>query len=292
MEKEKMMKLNMQTPIAMRIRVSLFSSLVAATTLIALPTLAIAQPETDEGVAQPDAAELPAAKSLFEKHIEAIGGEKALRKYKSQTVTGSFQAPMAPMPFQLKIQSASPNQMLLTITIAPGMEVKQGFDGTVGWMIDPYSQVELFESERLDSLRYQADFYADLNYAKHFSSIETVGLVDYEDKKCFKVHCVTSKKEESDRYFDEETGRLYGLESSMDGALSRTTFAEYKDFGGIFQTVKTIIAMPQGTQEFTVSSVTYDDVDEATFVLPISVQAKVDEAKAQEGETNEEKSGG
>src|ERR1035438_2280046 len=98
------------------------------------------------------------AEELVNKNLTARGGLDKLKTIRSLRMTGKFQQGgfMAPL-----IQdSKAPNLLRQTANIQ-GMSQIQGYDGTIGWQINPFSgrkDAELIGEDDLRELQEDSDF--------------------------------------------------------------------------------------------------------------------------------------
>ncbi len=239
---------------------------------------------------QDDIQLLPKAEDLFVRHIDAIGGVKKIKAHKFSTATGSFNMPAMGISGDMVIKQAAPNKFYLSINI-PGMgDMTQGFDGTVGWGINPMMGEMVLEGKELEQLKSQSDFYADLNYEKIFKTMKTTGKEDFNDQSCFVVELVTQFDSKSTRYFNVETGLIAGMEQTEESQMGPVTslimLDDYKEFDGVLYATTTTIQTMGQEQVLSVETISHDKLDDAVFALPDSIQALV--AEDEDDEKDEE----
>ena len=100
---------------------------------------------------------------MLQRYRAAIGGDAAMKKHSARTETGSFEISGQGMKGDLKVVAQAPDKMHQWITL-PGLgNLEQGYDGSIGWSIDPAVGPRLLEGKELDQLKYAADFYQDLH---------------------------------------------------------------------------------------------------------------------------------
>lgn len=230
-------------------------------------------------MAQPAAAPeaLPPADEILKRYRAAIGGEEAIKKPTSRVVKGTFEIPAQGMRGDLVVHAEAPDRMRLAITL-PGLGVmERGFDGKVGWAVDPAIGPRLLEGRELDELKHSADFYDDLHEASRFSSITVVGRTNFDGQECYEVKLVRSTGFEYTEFFNAKTGLLSGVKmnaSSQMGSVPVTTsVGEYKVFGGILTPTITRQRMMGLESVTTITSVTFDPLDPKTFEMPPAIAA-------------------
>lgn len=243
-----------------------------------LPASAVAQAETAA------AADLPDARVLRERHIEAVGGRAALERFQSSHAVGKFEIPAQGIHGALEVFAAAPNHLLVTIDVTGIGMVRTGYDGEVGWTIHPATGPMVMEGRQLDQIRQQADFYGILHPERYVASAETVEETEFAGQPAYKVKVVTHWDEEYFEFYDKETGLLTGSirhqESPM-GAIEVTTEAKaYRDFGGVRAPARVAQRMLGQEQLLTIDEVEYDQVDAALFDLPNEIRTLVSEQEA------------
>ena len=255
---------------------------VAAAGLAASPLVAQTPAHTGHHAPAAEAkssANLPAARTIIDKYIAAIGAREVLTKRSSSTMKGTFAMPAAGLTGDVVGMAAKPNKLTMSITF-PGIgEIRSGFDGTTGWSIEPTSGPRVLDGTELEQARLQADFLASLHDPKNYTSMETVELADFEGSKAYKIRLVRTDADTSYEYFDAETGLLVGATATRDtqmGPMTATTImSNYKDFGGL-QMPSTITTRTMGQEiVMSVTSVEWDTVDPAAFELPAEIKVLV-----------------
>jgi zinc protease len=220
---------------------------------------------------------LPPADEILRKYRTAIGGEEAIRSHTVRAVSGTFEIPAQGMRGELVVLAAAPDRMRLTITL-PGLgEMQRGFDGKVGWSVDPAIGPRLLDGRELDELKHSADFYDDLHDASKYSSVTVVGKTMFEGQECYEVKLVRDSGFEYTEFFSVSTGLLAGVKmnaSSQLGSVPVTTaVSEYKAFGGVLAPTITRQRMMGLESVTTITSVSYDAIDPKTFELPPAIAA-------------------
>jgi hypothetical protein len=142
----------------MNVRTRWTGSLLLAAGLAAVPVAAVAQ--------QP--AALPSASQVIARYVEAIGGRDAVMRHPTSRSVGTFEMPAAGLRGEMEILTAQPNRMVSVVNI-PGLgTMRSGFDGTVGWSVDPIMGARLFSGAELESIRDQSTSLAALRDASLF----------------------------------------------------------------------------------------------------------------------------
>ncbi len=224
---------------------------------------------------------LPAAETLIERHLEAVGGRDAILAHTSSRVTGTFSMPAAGIQGTLETKAAAPNLSFTQVEI-PGMGViRSGFDGTVGWSVDPNLGPRLLEGNELAAVMEGASQLAAVRDESLFDVRETVERTEMNGVACYKVRLLWKSGRETFDCYGAETGLMIGTmarqESPM-GAIETTTFIEdYRDFDGVLSATRIRQQMLGQEQIMTLDTVEYGVVDPDAFVPPEPIRALMEQ---------------
>ena len=190
---------------------------------------------------------------------------------------GTFEIPAQGMKGDLSIIAAAPDMIRVVVTL-PGLgELQRGYDGKLGWSIDPAIGPRLLEGSELAEFRHSADFYDDLHEPKKFKSITVVGRTTFEGQECYELKLVKDSGFEYTEFFSVATGLIVGGKlnaSSQMGSVPVTSVAaDYKSFGGVLVPTVTRQRMMGLEQLTTILSVTFDPIDPKAFELPPAIAA-------------------
>ena len=233
-------------------------------------------PTTPAAPAQP--ADLPSAAEIFKRSVEAIGGEAAVRKHDSMHMKGSLSMAAAKMQGSMEIFMLAPNKFLTSIEMGGMGRMSQGFDGTVGWSMNPMMGTQLLEGRTLEELRRSSDFYKELDPAKVWRTSKVVGVGDFAGHRCYEI-AVEGEMGDGSLFYGVDDGLARGMrmtvESPMGKVPTTTRMVEYKPFDGLLIASKTEIEAMGAVQTMTIDSVDFAPVDPKTFELPAEVKALV-----------------
>jgi hypothetical protein len=224
---------------------------------------------------------LPSAAEIVAKHIAAIGGKDAIAKITSMTQTGTMDIPTAGLSATMESMVASPNKVIIKNSIANVGDIQQGFDGTTGWSTNPMQGPRLLTGKELEQMKEQADFQTTMLYpADRFSTMETVGMVDFNGEKAYKVRFVRKGSgRESTEYFSVASGLQIGQEMTQESEMGKMpltmTVSEYKQFGPLKVPTKTETTMGANKMVMTIKDVTFNTAPATAFELPAQVKALI-----------------
>jgi len=247
------------------LRLALVSTVLA---LAAVPLLRAQEP-----------AKLPSGREVVDRYVAAIGGRAAVMKYKSTKVTGTFSVPSQGLNGTLELLTAAPDHFLLRVTLPGVGEIANGFDGTVGWMMDPMMGPMLLQGQSLTEMKIDADYYAALHDDANVKGLQTVERTVFEGTPAYKVRVERPSGGEDFEFYDVASGLLLG--STGRRTLPMGTFdvtnvlSDYKDFGGLRLPTRSRQRMMGIEQVMTIGSVEFDAVDAAAFALPPPIKALV-----------------
>lgn len=250
--------------------------LAALTFFLLLPSLAPAQ----------DA--LPPADELIDRYVEAIGGREAVLSKEGSRSTGTFSMPAVGIEGSMEVLTATEPTRILSRVEIPGLGlILNGYDGEVGWSVDPNLGPRLLEGGELDALVEGSSHESTLRDASLFQSRETVEKTEMNDQACYKVHLVWNSGRETYDCYSEETGLIVASmatqESPMGSLEAVTLISDYEDFGGVMTPTRMTQQVMGQEQLFTIDSVEYTDLGPEAFEPPEAIQALIDQ-RAEGGE--------
>jgi len=216
---------------------------------------------------------------IYQKYSDTMGGKTAWDAVKSLKATGY--ATMGGMDFAFTQTSKRPNKVLLEIIIQ-GMTMKQVYDGTTAWMINPFSgskKPEKVDEDMARQFKNMAKIGGELlNYVEYGDKIELLGKEDYEGTQVYKVKLVETDGTEITYFLDAEKftelKTISKLQMSGKEIESTTIYSNYKDVNGLkipfTMEIKTKGGQTMGDgQTIRIDKVeTNVDVEDAIFVMP------------------------
>lgn len=220
------------------------------------------------------AQDLPPAKQIVDRYVEAIGKGAASRQ-NFRHVVAEMTMPTGSMTMDMKF--ARPNKMVMSMEM-PGLgSVRSGFDGTRGWAVNPMAGAQVMEGKELEQLARQADFDASFNLSAHFPSMTTVERSTANGSPCYKVRMVSVSQDTAFACFDVATGLLSQMQTRQETQMGRmestTNMLDYKDFGGVKMPTRTVTQMMGQELVTTVKSVSTEPIAPSAFEPPAEIKA-------------------
>ena len=256
---------------------------LGALCLLTFPSIAYAQ--TAPPVEKPqqkatDTAALPSARSIIDRHIEAVGGRKALTAHTSHRVRGTMSIPANGISGSLEIVAARPNKMRTRVSIPGVGDVEEAFDGTRGWSVSPMTGPMLTTGTELEERKFDAEYDGDLREDSRYEYLKTVEKTTFDGRPAYKIAAKRKGGTSEDiEYYDVETGLKAGGEATRNtpmGAVNVTsTQTDYKKFGDVL--IPTVLKqkMMGIEQVLTLTSVEFDVVDPSAFEMPAAIKALI-----------------
>lgn len=245
------------------------------TRYIALTALALALPFAAS------AADLPKPQALFDAHIKAIGGRKAVEKESDGTLTGSMEIVENGLKADMRMASLGKNRAL-TMAIPNVGEFRSGRHGDVVWSMDPMSGPRILEGkERQDQIEPFEPKYV-MRDASLIESATTTGLSDSEGRACHRVEISWKSGKKTVDCYGVEDKLLLSTESTVTtpmGELKQVShFHDYKPFGPVKAATLTRAKAGGMTQVFRLSAYDATSPSADAVALPAAIQTLVNKA--------------
>ena len=255
---------------------------IATILAASLTSFALAQDATtapaQKAPALKAAAKAPTPQELLQKNIELMGGKDAWMKIKDITMKGEFVIAGAGMGGPLMIRQKAPNQQLTTINISGIGEIKEGFDGTNGWELNPMTGPALKKGVALEQAARSAKFSTLLNPLDGLTDARTAGTAEFGGQPCWEV-AAKGPGGDVKMYFSKSEGSMSGMSMTADSPMGPlniiTEMKGMKKFGDISVATTMTISMMGQSQSITITDVTFDPIDSDVFDLPPQIATMV-----------------
>lgn len=265
--------------------ISRFSCVAIAVSVLLLsgPSPVAAQTATAPSESKPD-VKLPSVENLLEKMVYAIGGEKAIRKHTSQSVTGTFEIPSGGIVAEFFIHKAKGNLSTTQISI-PGLgDFRQGSNGAVIWSDNPQEGAQILEGAKKEQRLIQSIFYPLLDIKKTYKDIKVTGTTEHAGQTCYELNLTTQSDNERTMYVNTTSYLVAGVKftaSTPQGELEFISeITDYKEFDGVMIATNNLTDMGGFQQQLlTIEEVSFEPLEKGTFDLPDSIKALIAEDK-------------
>lgn len=271
------------TPPEITVRISVIAGTALALLLLATPPAGHAWEDGSERQAREsakDTVELPAARDLIERHIEAVGGREAVLAQVESTMTGRLEFPAAGMSGPLTIASRPPSDRVMIVEL-PGMgEIRTGYSPELAWSVDPFMGPRILTGPERDAMTEQAEPRAMLRDPEFFSTIETVGETELDNgATCYRVRLEWQSGRESFDCYHAESGLLVEMEmtqpSPMGEISSVTRMRDYQEFGDGRIATRTSIRVMGQQQLLIIEEVEFGPPDAQLFEPPPAIDTLI-----------------
>jgi hypothetical protein len=220
---------------------------------------------------------LPTGAELIARHVAAIGGEAAYKAVTSVRARGRLEIPAQGLGGDLELLSARPDKLLYRVTV-PGIgRIENGFNGKVGWSINPVSGPELLTGRQLTEAAEDAWFDGTLHGRDHVRDLTTLARTEFDDRPAFKAKVTLTSGSDQIEYFDADTGLEIGSEAvratPMGLVPTVNILRNYRRFGALLQATTFVQRALGFEQVVTINSCEYDVVPENAFDPPAEVAA-------------------
>ena len=224
----------------------------------------------------PVAGTLPTAQALVARSVDALGGRTAIEQLPARWESNRIEIPAQGLT--IAVQMFISGNRIVTLSEMPGLgTIRSGFDGEVGWAINPAMGPQLLDGTQLQQARQSADPLAVLHPERYVASMQTVEETDFGGARCYRVRVTTPWGETYDEFFNKETGLPQGSvrrQASPQGDLEITAqIEEYRTLAGV-RLPRVVRAEMMGMQIINrVDSTDLRAIPDSVFALPPEVRA-------------------
>jgi len=224
---------------------------------------------------------LPSAREIVDRSIKVAGGAEAFKAVTSIRAKGSVSVPKQNMTGTLDVMSARPNKVVSHGSVSGIGNLDEGFDGKVGWSIDPITGPSLSAGKELAQRADDSWFDAPLHAPDYVRQMTVAGQEIFDRRPAYKVNVVLVSGREKTEYFDVETGFLIGVEAvhempmNMGSAPTREIFRNFRKYGAFMMPSEQSAQVLGVEQIVTFTSYEFNTVPESAFALPPQIKALI-----------------
>lgn len=237
------------------------------------PKIEVAMDMTSEetNAAIPDVARLPAVDQILAKHVQALGGEDAIRKVSSRIEKGTITA-FGGHQFPVEVFTKAPDKRVFVMHLPNGDSIT-AFDGHVGWIGAPGRPVREMSGGELEGAKLDADFFFPLRLKEMFTKLESEQAVKIGDHEVNVVSGFADNQPVLRLYFDMQSGLLLRsvryAESPLGRNPTRIDYADYRKEGGVKIPFRWTVARTSGRFTIQLTEVEQDiPIDDGRFSKP------------------------
>jgi hypothetical protein len=222
---------------------------------------------------------LPSARDVIDRYVKACGGADALKAIQSFRAHGTIAIPTQGLSGDIDLMAARPNKVITRVNMAGMGQIEEGFDGKVGWSIDPINGPSLAAGKMLSERADEAWFDSMLHATDYVKEMTVVGREQFDQRPAVRVRVVLLSGNEQFEIFDEGTGFQIGLEATRTtpfGPVPTTTvYRNYQKFGELTMPSLVIQRLLGVEQVATIASYEFDALPLAAFDLPPVIRALI-----------------
>ena len=183
---------------------------------------------------------LPAADEILTKYVQAIGGEQAIRKVTSRTITGTQTIPTGgggriPVEAQMVRYLKAPN-LLMSIYRTDKFTISDGFDGMTAWSQDAKGAVANARSFDEMRIKANADLYGAVDLKQQYNGLTVMNIEKVNGHDAYLLQSSAQAGGIFEQlYFDTRTGLLLRIVTIQPTPLgnfpSEVDYDDYRDTG-------------------------------------------------------------
>jgi hypothetical protein len=224
-------------------------------------------------------APLPGAREVIDRFLQASGGADAFKGIRSMRGRGTLAIPAQKMSGDVEIMTARPNKTISRVTIAGIGRLEEGFDGKIGWSLDPVNGPALVVGRALTERADESWFDAPLHGSDYVREMSVVGREEFDKRSAYRVKVVLASGSEQVEFFDVETAMQIGLEATREtpfgSAPTTTVYRDYRKYGALNLPSTQVQRILGIEQVVTFTSYEFNVVPANTFDLPAVIKVLV-----------------
>lgn len=207
------------------------------------------------------------ADEVIERYIEAVGGQEAIEKLTTRTITGhlvddlSWHEPQVES-LAFEYQAGPGDRFVCRMTGREGTTF-EGFDGAEGWNLDHDGNLKPNPDAGRSKQAWFANPHHALRIREYFPNPRLAGTREIEGRTCYAVRC-DHRVEYFTLYFDAETYLL--------AAIGYHNWVEdYREVDGVLLPHRIVFGRKGGSSTFYFDAIEHNQpLDDAIFSPPES----------------------
>lgn len=188
-------------------------------------------------VAQRTGAKLT-AEQILDRAAQTETPRAAFTRIKTMHLKGQMSVPAQGIRGDIEIYWKSPNKILVVQTVAGVGEVRQGFDGKVGWEKNPLTGLRRLQGAELEQFKHTSDNTATARWRQFVRSPKLQGTQKVGNFETYVINAMTTYGAAVTFYIDTKQflTRRIDMEVVMQGGKVPTVqfLEDYRKVGGIY----------------------------------------------------------
>ncbi|MCS7065702.1 MAG: hypothetical protein NZL85_05435 [Fimbriimonadales bacterium] len=177
------------------------------------------------------------AEQILDRASQSEAPPAARARIKTMHLKGQINIPAQGIRGNLEIYWKSPNKLLLVQTVAGVGEIRQGFDGKVGWEKNPLTGLRRLQGAELEQLKYTSDNTTTARWRQFVRSPKLRGTQKVDNFETYVISATTLYGTAITFYIDTKQflTRRIDMEVLMQGGKVPTIqfFEDYRRINGI-----------------------------------------------------------
>lgn len=176
-------------------------------------------------------SEVVRARSLFTRHLKAIGATAEGIPHTALKMTGSMEYVGESGRNNFTIEQQMPNLYYIRISLAGTGVFERGFDGEHFWERTP-RESRFLKEEEIATLQATIDFQRWAHHMQWYPEIHALETVEFAGESCDALTATTQQGTRERLMFSKSTGLLMGMEQ-LGETNSITRFGQYLNHDNI-----------------------------------------------------------
>jgi photosynthetic reaction center cytochrome c subunit len=240
---------------------------------VAIPAVSTGEPEEEAPAAKP--ADLPAAATVLDKYMKALGGAAAIAKVSSRVQKGKLSG-FGPEPVPVDVSTKAPDKRITVAHNQRGDNIT-AYDGHGGWLGNSGRPPRDMSPAESDAVRLDAALLLGSDPRTLFKEFKPAPPDKIDGKDAVHLLAMNEGKPPAELWFDAGTGLLVRLMRYTETPLGRNPtqidYADYRDADGLKIPFRWTLGRPSGS--FTIQldeSHQNVPVDDKVFQKPAAAQ--------------------
>jgi hypothetical protein len=224
-----------------------------------------------------NAPQSPTVDQILDRYVQAIGGERSLRKLTSRVTKMMLEIEGSDITVSIEDYAQAPNKGVQIGRVKLGngadFEFSRGFNGSVGWSLNPtdggfreLSGMELAAEKR------NTEFYSEIKIKELYPKMALIGQMKVGEHSAYCIEATPSEGSSEKWFFDAQTGLLIRRDFISESAASdkiptEIYFEDYREVDGI--KLPFTMRQPADKYTFKVNEVKHNvPIEDAKFKSP------------------------
>jgi len=183
------------------------------------------------------AASEPSVDQILEKYVQALGGQSAIEKLKTRIMKGSIQVRGTGEMGTVQVFQKAPDKGFALINVPSDGPTPRGFNGKVGWYVDPDEGLQDATAEDVAAMKREFDFYRPIRLKTLYPKMVFKGKETVGDRQTYVIEATAQDGAVGKMYFDTQSGLLLRDEApyvTEDGkGVLQIDYEDYREVDGV-----------------------------------------------------------